>query len=209
MWPASSQIAAAPARGAYDIDIVTRVLHLALAVFGVAAWLSGDLSDYEEGSASLGFILHSWLGIAASSALGLRIVWGVIGPSGARFSSWVPVTRERWRLVLEDLGWLLRLRIPERPAHQGLAGVVQSFGLIVFAWSAVTGSVLFFSLEPGVRPGAWLDLLKELHEAGETLIPAFLAIHVAATVVHALAGDVRWRRMLFLSSEQTPRRPMP
>lgn len=207
MWPASAQIAAVPVRSADDIDVVTRLLHLALAAFGISAWLSGDLSDYEERSASLGFILHSWLGIAASSAVGLRIIWGLIGARGARFSTWVPVTRERWRLVLEDLGTLLRLRLPERPARQGLAGVVQSFGLIVFAWSAATGSVLFFSLEPGVRPGAWLDLLKELHEAGETLIPAFLAVHLAATVVHALAGDTRWRRMFFLPVRQMPRRP--
>lgn len=207
MWPASAQIAAVPVRSADDIDVVTRLLHLALAAFGISAWLSGDLSDYEERSASLGFILHSWLGIAASSAVGLRIIWGLIGPRGARFSSWVPLTRERWRLVLEDLGTLLRLRLPERPARQGLAGVVQSFGLIVFAWSAATGSVLFFSLEPGVRPGAWLDLLKELHEAGETLIPAFLAVHLAATIVHALAGDTRWRRMFFLPVRQMSRRP--
>jgi len=209
MRPASEQIAAVSVRGAGDIDGVTRVLHFALIVFGVAAWLSGDISEYEEGSASLGFILHSWLGIAASAAVGLRVIWGLVGPRGARFSSWVPVTRRRWRFALEDFGTLLRFRLPEREAYQGLAGVVQSFGLLVFAWSAATGSVLFFSLEPGVRPGAWLDLVKELHEVGETLIPPFLAVHVGATMVHALAGDTRWRRMLFLSAEQTSQRPTP
>lgn len=201
MRSASEQIAAAPVRGAGDIDVVTRVLHLALVVFGVAAWLSGDLAGDDERAASLGFILHSWLGIAASAAVGLRLVWGLIGPRNARFSAWLPVTRERLKLVLEDVGTLLRFRLPERPAHQGLAGVVQSFGLIVFAWVAATGSVLFFLLEPGVRPGPSLDFVKELHEVGETLIPAFLAIHVGATIAHALAGDAGWRRMFFLSSK--------
>jgi len=203
----SEHIAAAPARDAGDIDIVTRLLHLALVVFGVAAWLSGDLSEYEERSASLGFILHSWLGIAASAAVGLRIVWGLIGLRSARFSSWLPVTRKRWQFALEDLGTLLRFRLPDRPPHQGLAGVLQSFGLIVFAWSAATGSVLFFWLEPGVEAGLWPELVKELHEVSETLITAFLAIHVGAAIAHALAGDTRWRRMLFLSNEPTPRRP--
>lgn len=207
MRPASEQIPAVPVRGAGDIDVVTRVLHLALVVFGVAAWLSGDLADDNGRAASLGFILHSWLGIAASAAVGLRLAWGLIGPRTARFSSWLPVTRERLQLVLEDFRTLLRFRLPERPAHQGLAGVVQSFGLIVFAWAAATGSVLFFSLEPGVRPGRWLDFIKELHEVGETLIPVFLAIHVGATIAHALAGDASWRRMFFLSSGRTPPRP--
>ena len=209
MPPASEQIARLPVRGADDIDLVTRALHLTLIVFGVAAWLSGDLSDFEERTVSLGFTLHRWLGIAASAAVGLRITWGVIGPRGVRFSSWVPATWKHWRLVLEDIGMLLRLRLPERAAHQGLAGVVQSFGLLVFAWAAATGSVLFFWLEPGVRPGFWLDLVKDFHEVGETLIPAFLAVHVGATMVHGLAGNTRWRRMLFLSDEQTPQRPMP
>ena len=201
MPAASEQIAGLPVRGADDIDVVSRALHLLLVVFGIAAWLSGDLSDYEERGVSLGFTLHRWFGIAASSAVGLRIVWGVIGPRGARFSSWAPLTRKHWRLVLEDIGMLLRLRLPERAAHEGLAGVVQSFGLLVFAWAAVTGSALFFWLEPGVRPGFWLDLIKELHDVGETLIPAFLAVHVGATMVHTLAGNTRWRRMLFLSVE--------
>lgn len=210
MPAANEQIARLPVRGTDDIDVVTRALHLLLVVFGVAAWLSGDLSDYEERGFSLGFTLHRWVGIAASSAVGLRIIWGAIGPRGARFSSWTPLTRKRWRLVLEDMGMLLRLRLPERAAHEGLAGVVQSFGVLVFAWTAATGSVLFFWLEPGVRPGFWLDLVKELHGVAETLIPVFLAVHVGATVVHALAGNTRWRRMLFLPIEQTTQqRPMP
>ncbi|MDH3286905.1 MAG: cytochrome b/b6 domain-containing protein [Betaproteobacteria bacterium] len=208
MQPVSDQIAVALDRGAGEIDVVTRLLHLALVVFGLAAWLTGDLADGYERGVSLGFAIHSWLGIGASAAVGLRLAWGIVGPRSARFSSWLPVTRDRLRLVVEDLHTLLRFRIPERAPHQGLAGVVQSIGLLIFAWVSATGSVLFFTLEPGVRPGPWLDFVKELHEVGETLIPAFLAVHVGATIAHALAGDRGWRIMFFLPSARASRRPL-
>jgi cytochrome b len=206
MQPVSDQIVEPPDRGTGEIDIVSRVLHLALVVFGLIAWLTGDLADDYERGASLGFTIHKWLGIGASAAVGLRLAWGVAGPRSARFSSWLPVTRDRLRLVVEDLQTLLRFRIPERAPHQGVAGVVQSIGLLIFTWVAATGSVLFFVLEPGVQTSHWLDLVRELHETGEALIPAFLAVHVGATIAHALAGDERWRIMFFLSSARRSRR---
>ena len=195
-----------PLRDRSDLDVVTRFLHLALVVLGLAAWLTGDLAgDYERG-ASLGFSVHRWLGIGAAVAVGLRLVWGVVGPRSARFASWLPVTRDRLRLVVEDLQALLRFRIPERAAHEGLAGVVQAIGLLIFAWVAATGSVLFYALEPGLRPGPVLDFVEELHKVGETLIPAYLAVHVGATLVHALTGDRRWRSVFFLQAAKESKR---
>ena len=188
-------------RDSAQFDIVTRWLHLAMVVLGIAAWLTGDLADDYERGFSLGFAIHSWIGIGAAFAVALRLVWGIVGPHSARFSRWLPVTRARLRLVVDDLKMLLRFRIPERAPHQGIAGVVQSLGLLIFAWVATTGSVLFYALEPGLRPARWLHLVEGLHGAGEALIPAFLAVHVGATLVHVLAGDSRWRAMFFIRPE--------
>jgi cytochrome b561 len=44
-------------------------------------------------------------------------------------------------------------------------------------------------------------LVKELHEFGEWLIPIFLAMHVSAVMLHALAGDHRWRTIFFLKDK--------
>ena len=189
------------------LDIVTRCLHLALVVLGVAAWLTGDLADDYDRGVSLGFTVHRWIGIAAALAVALRLVWGVVGPRAARFSRWVPVTKARLRMVTDDLKMLFRFRIPDRLPHQGIAGVVQSIGLVVFGWVSATGVVLFYALEPGARPASWLRLVEAMHEVGEALIPAFLAVHVGATLVHVLAGDSRWRIMFFLKSTADPPQP--
>jgi cytochrome b len=127
-----------------------------------------------------------------------RIWNGFYGSDAARFSQWVPFCTERIKLVWEDALNLLRLKLPERPAHQGLAGLVQTFGLAVFAWMAGTGTLMALFLTPGRKAGGFMYLIKELHELGPWLIIAFLAIHVGAVTLHALAGDHLWRKMFFL-----------
>jgi len=63
---------------------------------------------------------------------------------------------------------------------------------------SATGLSLFLFLIPGQKAPGAMHLIKELHEFGEMLVPIFLAVHVAAVVLHALAGDHRWRTMFFL-----------
>jgi len=184
-----------PAAG---IDPATRLIHLALVLFGLAALLSGQFADDYKRAAHPGFTIHGWTGIGMALALGVRLLWGLVGPRAVRFSQWVPVTRQRLGYVAEDVGWLLRLRMPHRATHEGLAGLVQFAGLIAFAWMAATGAVMFYALEPGARTTGWLHLVKELHEAGQGAVIAYLALHGGAVVLHAFTGDDGWRRMLFL-----------
>jgi len=90
------------------------------------------------------------------------------------------------------------LRLPDRPTHQGLSGLVQTFGLAVFSWMAITGSLMFFYLEPGHKAMGLMHFIKEIHEVGVWLIPIFLGIHVGAVTLHALAGNHLWRKTFFL-----------
>jgi cytochrome b len=181
------------------IDLPTRLIHLALAVLGVAALVSGQFAGDYRRSEHPGFTIHSWLGIGMSVALSLRILWGILGPRATRFVEWVPVTRMRFALVWRDLAELARFDIPKRATHEGLAGLVQAIGLLAFVWMAVTGVILFVWLEPGARATGWLRLIKELHEGGQVAAFAYLALHVGAVVVHAFTGHNVWRRMFFLA----------
>ena len=180
-----------------ELDAASRLTHLGMVIFGISAWLTGELAEVEEGG-RFGYDLHSWLGIGLTVFVALRIMLGVVGPVRVRFSQWVPLTRERLDLVLEDIRGLLMFRLPDRPVHQGLAGLVQFLGLLVFTLMALTGSILFVMLEPGAEAKGLVYLIEELHETGELLIPLYLSIHVGAVVLHALAGHPRWRRMFFI-----------
>jgi cytochrome b len=178
-----------------ELDLFTRILHLFMMVCGTGAWMvSGWAEDYEKAE-HLGFTIHSTLGMGLAISLLLRILYGVIGPESVRFSAWVPYTRERFRLVWEDIATLLRFKLPERPTHAGLSGLVQTYGLLVFSWSAITGSIMYVFLEPGTKAKGLIHAVKEVHEIGEVLIPSYLVLHVGAAVLHAAFGKPVWHRI--------------
>lgn len=183
-------------------DIWLRLTHLGLLVFGMAAWLSGNMADDYKHVEHTGFIVHKWLGTGAAFFILIRIGLGLFGSEVARFSRWLPITGQRIAAAVEDIKGLLQLKLPHRQTHLGLAGVVQTFGLTVFTSIAVSGGILFFLLEPGFRVRGIVHDIKEVHEIGEILIPAFLSLHVGAVVMHALAGNHIWKRILFPVEEQ-------
>ena len=181
-----------------ELDSFTIFLHFGLMGFGVLAWLTGDWAGDYKKFQHLGFTIHKMLGLGVALFIAARLFHGFSGPKTARFAAWVPYSRERLRLVLEDILGLIKLKLPDRPPHQGLSGLWETFGLAVFTWMTLTGLSMFLFLTPGHKTRGFVHGLKELHELGEDLIPIFLAVHVAAVIVHALAGDHRWRKMFFL-----------
>jgi cytochrome b len=128
-------------------------------------------------------------------AIAVRLAWGLVASGEARFSRWVPFTRERLRLAWQDARDLARLRLPSHAGHAGLAGLVQSLGLMAFLWMAATGAALYAYLEPGARVTGWLRIVKDLHEGGQVAVLTYLVLHVGAVVAHAIAGEPLWRRI--------------
>jgi cytochrome b len=181
-----------------DIDALTRVFHLGLVLFGLAALASGDFAgDYRQ-AGGLGYAVHKWIGIGVAFFIGGRLAYGIWGPAGARFSNWVPWNRERLQRVWEDLAGFAHFKLPDRPSHQGVAALVETGGLLLFLFLATTGVLMFFTIVPGQRAQGVTRFIKELHEAGEVLLPLFFAGHGGAVVLHALTGKHLWRKMVFL-----------
>jgi cytochrome b len=181
-----------------NLDVFTRILHLGLAVFGVLALITGDFADDYKKLDGLGFFFHSWTGIGVAIFICLRIMYGIMGPIQVRFTNWVPYSKERFKLVLEDIAGLLQFRLPERQPREGLAALVEIFGLLLFLFLAVTGLLLFLSIQPGREAQGIAHFIKELHEVGETLLPLFLIVHGGAVILHGLTGNPLWRKMFFL-----------
>ncbi|WP_188074502.1 cytochrome b/b6 domain-containing protein [Pusillimonas sp. ANT_WB101] len=195
--PSTTPIAAPP------LDVITRLLHLGLAVFGVWSWLDGlgwigaGASDYDNPVYS-GYIQHRWVGIVFTVFLLARILWGFVGPASVRFVNWVPWTPARLKVVVDDVRSLLRLRVPEHPAHVGLSGFVEALGLLAFLWLGLSGLLSAFTITPGIPVFGWLHVVKHWHQIGNVLVPAYLILHVGGTVAHSIVGKQVWKKMLFL-----------
>jgi cytochrome b len=181
-----------------ELDGLTRFIHLGLMVFGILALTTGFLAEDYKHQHHLGFSFHRWFGIGLAAFVALRLWYGFSGPRETRFREWVPYTRERFLLIMEDIKTLLKFQLPERPRHQGLSGLVQTFALATFAWMGATGALMFFLMTPGGKARGTVHLIKEMHEAGWWLALVFLIIHGGAVILHALAGQDLWRPMFFL-----------
>ena len=184
----------------YSYPWYARVLHLGMAGFGIAAFLTGEFA--ENGSNSLGYLLHAYLGLSLATFMLLRLLQGLIGSGPLQFSSWSPISRHQWQLTLQDIGSLLRFQIPERGMHEGLAGLTQAFGIIIFSWMGATGTVLF--LLGGGPESNLFEIVEEIHEVGEALIPLYLILHVGSVLMHSLAGNPIWRRMWTFGRKDHP-----
>jgi cytochrome b len=180
------------------IDIPTRAIHLGIMLLGLAAYITGDGADDYNKLEHSDYILHKWLGIGLATFVLLRIIYGFVGASSARFKNWIPYTKERLHLAYEGLRCVFLFRKPGRDAHQGIAGLINATGLAIFFWMATTGTLMFFFLEPGKRSSGFIHFIKEIHEVGEGLIPTYLIIHIGTMIIHAIYGRDIWRKMLFI-----------
>ena len=181
------------------LDFPTLVMHAGITIFGLAAWMTGDWAgDYKKLSHP-GFSLHRGIGICLALFILARLLYGVLGPEKFRWGSLIPLDLKAWLAsVVEDLQSLIKLELPDRPRFWGIKGVVQLFGLLVFSWMALTGSLLYAFLEPGRQASGLLWLIKKMHVVGGTLIPIFLAFHLSGVLRDALWGQGKWRRVIFL-----------
>lgn len=178
-------------RSDQNYSLAGKLIHLGLAGFGIAAFFTAELA--EEGSQSFGYLLHAYLGLSLAAVMLIRLGAGLGRGESLGFRHWSILRLAQWRMVAEDLRDLVRFRIPDRARHQGLAGLVQALGLLIFAWMAITGSGLYFL--GGGAESALYEFMEEAHELGEGLIPAYLILHVGAVVLHTLIGQPVWQRM--------------
>ncbi len=183
------------------IDLFTRVLHLGLVGFGLLALATGEWADDYKEMGGLGFFIHSWIGIGVAFFVGSRFACGILGPADTRFTHWFPYNKKRIKVVVEDIMGLTQFRLPDREPRQGLAGLVESLGLLLFLFLAATGVLLFFIMEPGHKAQGIAHFIKELHEAGEIFLPLFFLVHGGAVILHAMTGNHLWRKLIFLSEK--------
>lgn len=120
--------------------------------------------------------LHNWLGYAALCLVGVRFVWGWVGPRRARFSDWVRGPRAIRRYLHERLSGRSQRQLGHNPA----AGAMMVTLLLGVTLVGITGWLqttdLFFGEE-------WLE---EVHEVLAYVVLAMVGVHVVAAITESI-----------------------
>jgi cytochrome b len=200
----STENTAVPAASA-PLGTPVRIWHLAMIALVLIALITGEGADDYKKMEHAGFLLHGKIGLAVFTALCCYFLYSLLGPQGSRLSTWFPLVPSRLKQTGSDIAVLTTFKLPEHKRRQGLAGLTEFFGLMVFSWLACTGTLMYLFMERGVKAHGFMHTVKEAHEIGTMLIWVYLALHVGAVIAHSLTGHQVWKEMFFLKKQGSSR----
>lgn len=165
-------------------DPFIRVFHWSLvAGFGANALILDDDSK-----------AHEWVGYAVVALIGLRLIWGFVGPFSARFASFLP----RRGAVLEQIGDIATTR---RRAHLGHSplGALMIFNLLaVILAIGVTGYMITTDAFWGVE---WVE---EAHEMLVVWAEISVVLHIASVLFESARTGVNLPRAMITGTKSVP-----
>ena len=167
-------------------DPVLRLIHWTLVVAILCLFATELAADLFPKGPAREAIWHShvFAGFGLAAAVGLRLIWGVVGTAHARWSDfWHPAV------------WLRRRKADANAfghdqmaslAYLGLYAVL--LGMVATGFIAAAG---YFDLGPLAGQGItkdWAHDFKEIHGVVANLILAFILVHVGALIFHERRG---------------------
>ena len=175
-------------------DLPTRLFHWLLAALIAFSWWSAEYGETD---------LHIWSGVAILSLLIFRLLWGFVGSSTARFSSFVRGPKSVLGYLKERSSWRLAGHTP--------LGALSIVALLV-AVSLQVGLGLISTDEDGFYEGPLArlvsidtsDAARDLHEQWFNVLLALIALHVAAIAYYRLKGRHLIKPMITGKGELAP-----
>jgi cytochrome b len=144
-------------------DLFVRLFHWALVGLFVVAYATGD--EVQR--------VHIAAGYAIAALLGLRVVWGLVGPRHARFSSFVRSPRE----VLAYSRDVLLFRAPRHLGHNPAGGLMIVALIVMLAATCATGYMMTTDAYWGAK---WVE---GTHEMLANATIGLIALHVLGVLV--------------------------
>lgn len=144
-------------------DPFVRVFHWSLAALFLVAFLTGD--DIER--------VHIAAGYTIAGLVGLRVIWGFIGPAHARFRNFVRPPRD----VFAYLRDIALFKAPRHLGHNPAGGAMIVALIIMLIGTSTTGYMLTTDAFWGVK---WAG---EVHEVFANLTVALVVIHVLGVLL--------------------------
>ncbi len=174
--------------------LLVRLLHLLFIVGACVQLFSSEfmksprpgrvLTSWQAGN----FTLHDWSGTVMLGLALLYVAVRVLRGNARGPLHFFPWARAADRATLKrELGALLR-REPESPRRLFVtARAIQGFGLLLVVFMGSSGVLLGQAIGTGVPLSTTMRAVKEVHEAGGSVLWAYLALHVAVIVPMLLA----------------------
>lgn len=171
-------------------DPLLRITHWWIVLSIVALIGTSQLAEFFEhdATAELMWSWHIVSGYALAAGLIVRLLWGLVGPSSARWTDlWHP---RAWK-------GLLKLRWPQaRRGHDAAASIAFIGFYLLVVMMVLTGFGLAateFQTGPLASVMGGMKQLEELfeepHEVGFALILTFIGLHLAALAFHHWRGE--------------------
>lgn len=173
-----------------------------------------------------GGIFHVWAGWLVMILLGIRLIWGFVGPREARFKSFPPAPRA----AMKHLQGILRGKAHEYPSHNP-AGAMMVYAIwLCLSVIIATGLIMTDGKNPitiaedraAVAAGDWSVLVKkngkaddgqgktssklveEVHEVAANLLLFLAIIHVFGVAAESRALGRNLVRSMLSSKEHRP-----
>ncbi|MBF0439721.1 MAG: DUF1924 domain-containing protein [Magnetococcales bacterium] len=176
-------------------DRFTRLLHLLIAV-GIVAQLVGSMGMVHPKPGRAGdalYVMHEIWGQVLLGILIVHWVWSWVRSGSVPIGQLVPwFSGQRCRAVWEDIknygSHAVRFRLPEATHPTPLPSAVQGLGLIAATVLGVSGTLLYFYMDPTVKMVGWLHDIKEMHEAVGVMLWIYLVTHAVMGMLHQWVG---------------------
>jgi cytochrome b len=165
-------------------DIFVRVSH-----WSVAFLVLAEFTIFDEDWA-----VHRWAGYAVLALVALRLIWGLMGPRYARFSSFPPSLQA----ARTHLAGLLRGMREQHLSHNPL-GALMAYNL----WSSLVAACLtgILMTTGGFRGADWLE---ELHEAIANWVLISVGLHVAGVAFETWHSKVNLVQAMINGQKEIP-----
>jgi len=165
-------------------DPVVRLFHWSLAASIGLAWLTSTSRD----------VIHNECGYAAASLVGVRILWGLVGPRYARFSQFC---RHPFR-VLGYLRDILVGREARYVGHNPAGGAMVIALLTMISATALTGWMMTTDAYFGV------DWVQITHKYCAYTVIALVVMHLCGVVLASLRHRENLVKAMFTGRKREP-----
>jgi cytochrome b len=181
-------------------DWPLRLWHWLFAIAVLGAWITGQWGGFDWRQ------WHFWFGQAAIGLLIFRILWGLIGPRHARFSSFLTGPKR----LLAYLRTLPDRHAAESAGHSPLGAVAV---LVILATVSVQATSGLFITDDILYEGPWFvavsddtaDLASTIHHRLAWPVGAIIAIHLAAIAFYRLFKGQRLTRAMITGRKAADR----